>query len=90
MIGLRPDFVSITAYLNEMFSTATAAGIRVLTFTNPDLGRANPLATVVRERMHTLNRILREAALLHGVELIDFEQVPMASDPRLWGRTGCT
>ncbi|MGY4718842.1 GDSL-type esterase/lipase family protein [Naumannella cuiyingiana] len=85
VIGLRPDFGAIADDLNDMFARSRAAGIRVLTFTNPDLARANPLATVVRERLLALNRIVREAALLHDVSMIDFEYVAMASDPRLWG-----
>lgn len=85
VIGLRPDFDRIEADLALMFSSATARGIEVLTFTNPDLAKANPVAAVVRERLLTLNAIIRRLAREHGVHFIDFEHVPMASDPRLWG-----
>lgn len=85
VIGLRPDFDRIESDLAWMFSSATARGIEVLTFTNPDLARANPVAAVVRERLLTLNGIIRRLAREYGVLFIDFEHIPMASDPRLWG-----
>lgn len=85
VIGLRPDYDQIEADLALMFSAATARGIEVITFTNPDMVRANPVAAVVRERLLTLNAIVRRLAREYGVRFIDFEHVPMASDPRLWG-----
>lgn len=85
VISLRPDFEQIATDLEFMFTRARAKGITVITFTNPDISRANPLATVVRERLLILNAITRRLAREHGVLFVDFEHVPVASDPRLWG-----
>lgn len=85
VIALRPDFVQMEADLEVMFARARARGITVITFTNPDISRANPLATVVRDRLLALNAIVRRLAREHGVLFIDFEHIPVASDPRLWG-----
>ena len=84
VISLRPDFAQMTADLDVMFARARARDITVITFTNPDISRVNPLATVVRERMLTWNGIIRRLAREHGVLFVDFEHVPMASDPRLY------
>jgi lysophospholipase L1-like esterase len=85
VIALRPDFTQLETDLEVMFSRARAQGITVVTFTNPDISRANPLATVVRDRLESFNAIVRRLAREHGVLFIDFEHIPMASDPRLWG-----
>jgi hypothetical protein len=85
MLSLRPDFAQLEADLEVMFSRARARGITVATFTYPDISRANPLATVVRDRLLSFNAIVRRLAREHGVLFIDFEHISMASDPRLWG-----
>lgn len=85
ILGLRPHFQSMENQLDELFAAPRERGIRVLSFTMPDISRANPVATVVRDRILTLNQIIRRCALRHDVALIDFEHVPSASDPRLWG-----
>ncbi|MDO5681507.1 MAG: GDSL-type esterase/lipase family protein [Propionibacteriaceae bacterium] len=85
VISLRPDFDQMAADLDIMFARARARGITVISFTNPDISRANPLATVVRDRLLTLNGIVRRLAREHDVLFVDFEHVPVASDPRLWG-----
>ncbi|MDO5500679.1 MAG: GDSL-type esterase/lipase family protein [Propionibacteriaceae bacterium] len=84
VISLRPDFEQMAADFDIMFARARARGIHVITFTNPDISRANPLATVVRERLLTLNGIVRRLAREHDVAFVDFEHVPVASDPRLY------
>lgn len=84
VISLRPDFDQMAADLDIMFARARARGITVISFTNPDISQANPLATVVRDRLLTLNGVIRRLAREHGVLFVDFEHVPVASDPRLW------
>lgn len=85
LLGLRPNFAQIEQIYDEMFSAAMGQGITVITFTMPDISKANPVATVVRDRLAALNDIIRRQALKHDVACLDFEHVPSASDPRLWG-----
>lgn len=85
LLGLRPNFAQIEQFYFEMFSIAMAQGVEVITFTMPDISKANPVATVVRDRLSTLNEIIRRQALKHDVPCLDFEHVPSSSDPRLWG-----
>lgn len=85
ILGLRPHFGALEEQLDALFAAPRERGIPVLSFTMPDISRANPVATVVRDRIGTLNQIIRRCALRHDVALIDFEHVPSASDPRLWG-----
>lgn len=85
ILNLRPSFTAIEENLAAVLEAATSQGVRVVTFTNPDISRANPVATAVRDRIVTLNEIIRRTALHHDVPVIDFENVPAASDPRLWG-----
>ena len=85
LLGLRPNFTHIEQIYDEMFSAAVAQGIAVITFTMPDISKANPVATVVRDRLFTLNDIIRRQALRHDVACLDFQNVPSSSDPRLWG-----
>lgn len=84
VLSLRPDFDQIEADLEVMFARARARGITVITFTFPDISRANPLATVVRDRLRTLNAITRRLAWEHGVMFVDFEYIDVAGDPRVY------
>lgn len=84
MLGPRPDVASIAADYEGMFAETARRGITVVTFTMIDPAAINPFATLLRERMRQLNRIIRETAGRHGVGLVDFEQYPVAADPRLW------
>lgn len=85
ILGLRPDFAQMEEHLDAMFAAAVGRGIRVLSFTMPDISRANPVATIVRDRISTLNELIRRTCYRNDVPFVDFERIPTASDPRLWG-----
>lgn len=80
----RCDFDSIRADYVIIFGQARRQGAMVLTFTVPDLAAINPLGMTFRERVTKLNDIIRTEAERHGVVVMDFEQYPVAQDPRLW------
>ena len=80
----RCDFDSIRADYVIIFSLARREGADVLSFTVPDLAAINPLGITFRQRFTKLNDIIRTEAERHGVLAMDFEQYPVAHDPRLW------
>lgn len=84
VIGVRCDFGQMRDDLDEMFATAREQDVTVATFTMPDPAAINPLARSLRARMSRLNDEIRGAAEAYGVLLVDFEQFPIAADPRLW------
>ena len=59
-------------------------GSTVLTFTMPDPTGINPLGARMRPRAWLLNDVIREEAARAGVLVLDFQQYPIAKDPRLW------
>ncbi|MFH7813317.1 LptF/LptG family permease, partial [Acetobacter lovaniensis] len=80
---------------NSELVALRASGVSVWQFLLPPLGAAillgaikvaaiNPLGMTFRERVTKLNDIIRTEAERHGVVLMDFEQYPVAQDPRLW------
>ncbi len=80
----RCDFDSIRADYVIIFSLARRQGAMVLSFTVPDLAAINPLGVTFRQRVTKLNDIIRTEAKRHDVVVMDFEQYPVAQDPRLW------
>ena len=84
VIAPRCDFDSIRADYVIIFGQARRQGAMVLSFTVPDLAAINPLGVTFRERVTKLNDIIRTEAERHGVVVMDFEQYPVAQDPRLW------
>jgi lysophospholipase L1-like esterase len=80
----RCDFDSIRADYVIIFGQARRQGAMVLSFTVPDLSAINPLGMTFRDRVTKLNDIIRTEADRHGVVVMDFEQYPVAQDPRLW------
>ena len=80
----RCDFDSIRAEYVIMFSLARREAAIVLSFTVPDLSAINPLGVTFRQRVTRLNDIIRTEAERHDVVVMDFEQYPVAQDPRLW------
>ena len=84
VIAPRCDLVSIRADYVIIFSQARRQGITVLSFTVPDLASINPLGMTFRDRVIKLNDIIRTEAERHDVLVMDFEQYPVAQDPRLW------
>lgn len=84
ILGPRCDFALIRAETVIIFGEARRAGCTVATFTMPDPAAINPLAANLRERVRRLNSIIRGEAEHFGVLLVDFEEYPVAEDPRLW------
>lgn len=82
--AVRCDWEGIRADLATMFSAARQRDITVLTFTMPDPSRVNPFGGHLRPRAWRLNDVIREEAERVGVLVLDFEQYPVAEDPRLW------
>ena len=78
------DFDSIRADFVIVFGQARSQGATVLTFTVPDPTAINPLGRYWRDRAAKLNSIIRTEAERRGVLVMDFEQYPVANDPRLW------
>ena len=83
-IAARCDFDSIRADYVIVFGEARRQGATVLTFTMPDPTAINPLGAHLRERVWRLNAIIRSEAERRGVLVMDFEDYPVAEDPRLW------
>ncbi len=84
VIGARCDFESIRADYVIIFGEARRQGATVVTFTMPDPAAINPLGVHLRERVARLNSIIRSEAEPRGVVVMDFEEYPVAKDPRLW------
>ncbi|HLM21012.1 MAG TPA: SGNH/GDSL hydrolase family protein, partial [Propionibacteriaceae bacterium] len=80
----RCDLDSIRADYVIIFGEARRQGVTVLTFTVADLASINPLGMAFRDRVTKLNDLIRTEAERYGVVLMDFEQYPVAQDPRLW------
>jgi lysophospholipase L1-like esterase len=83
---IRPRFnaADVTAHLDAMFAALTAAGAHVVTVTFPDIGTIMPLARPLRPRLLDFNQRIRDAALRHGVTVIDTFPHPVFTDPRIW------
>ena len=81
---MRPgaSFAAVEQDIEVMVSSLTSTGCRVMscTFPLPATGVTRRLAPSLRE----LNHRIRAVAARHDVLLVDLEDVPMASDLRLW------
>jgi lysophospholipase L1-like esterase len=84
VISPRCDFDALRAEFVIVFGEARRIGSTVISFTMPDPAAINPLAANLRERVSRLNAIIRSEAERRGVLLVDFEDYPVAVDPRLW------
>jgi lysophospholipase L1-like esterase len=84
VIGPRCDFDAMRADFVIIFGEARRQGTTVVTFTMPDPAAINPLGAHLRERVSRMNQIIRSEAERRGVLVLDFEQFPVAEDPRLW------
>jgi lysophospholipase L1-like esterase len=78
------DFAGVRDDYAAMFSEARGQDICVLTFTVPDLSGFNPFGRRLRGKLSRLNDIIRFEAERYDVLVMDFEQYPVAQDPRLW------
>lgn len=98
-LALMPDLVTVVAGVNDavrpgtdldevgndleaMYRAFAAAGCTVMscTFPLPAIGLTRRAAP----RFAALNRLIRAVAERRGVLLVELEDVPVASDPRLW------
>jgi lysophospholipase L1-like esterase len=84
VISARCDFDALRAEFVIVFGEARRSGSTVVTFTMPDPAAINPLAANLRDRVSKLNAIIRSEAARRDVLLVDFEEYPVAVDPRLW------
>jgi lysophospholipase L1-like esterase len=84
LLSPRCDFYALRAEFVIVFGEARRIGSTVITFTMPDPAAINPLAANLRDRVSKLNAIIRSEAERRGVLLVDFEDYPVAVDPRLW------
>ena len=67
-----------------MQSACVAAGATVLTITMPDLSAVVPMARLMRDRLLTMNDLVRETCVRTGARCVDLAQHPVTSDMRLW------
>ena len=83
---IRPRFDQESAlyYMREMQLALRAAGATVLTTTFPDLSSFLPAARFLQSRLSGFNQALRSLAAETGVNLVDLDRLPEASDPDLW------
>ena len=72
------------ADLAAMYGEARAHDCTVLTFTLPDPTSINPFGKHLKDRMFRFNDIVRAEAERYDVLVMDFQNYPIAEDPRLW------
>ena len=77
-------FSAIQSDLGAMFAAGRALGATVLTFTVPDPAVVNPLVRRMQGPILSLNAMIRTEAERHGVLVIDFATMPLATDRRLY------
>lgn len=83
---LRPscDPVEVVGKLDVMYRAAAATGATVLTITQPDPVEVLRMARPIRRRLFAYNEAIRASAARHGVLLVDFERIPVATHPLFW------
>ena len=84
LIAPGSDLEAMRADLAAMYGEARAHDCTVLTFTLPDPTSINPLGKRLRDRMFRFNDLVRAEAERYGVLVMDFQNYPIAEDPRLW------
>lgn len=67
-----------------MQAACVAAGATVLTITMPDLSSVVPVARLMRDRLLSLNELVRESSARTGARCVDLARHPVTSDMRLW------
>ena len=80
----RFDVREFAADVLRIHEALRGAGATVLTFTLPDLTPLLPIARAISPRIRAMNDVVREACAETGVRLLDFAELPLATDPRLW------
>ena len=84
LIGVGWDLDEMRADLAAMYGEARAHDCTVLTFTLPDPTSINPFGKHLKDRMFRFNDIVRAEAERYDVLVMDFQNYPIAEDPRLW------
>ncbi|HXS81816.1 MAG TPA: SGNH/GDSL hydrolase family protein, partial [Methylomirabilota bacterium] len=80
----RFDVREFAADVLRIHEALRGAGATVLTFTLPDLTPLLPIARAISPRIRAMNDVVRGACAKSGVRLLDFAELPLATDPRLW------
>jgi hypothetical protein len=70
--------------LEDMYVALRGIGATVIGCTFPDPGASFSIARHLTPRVRALNAAIRDAAVRHGVVLVDFEAYPAVNDPRWW------
>ena len=83
---LRPrcDPADVVEGLDEMYRAAAATGATVLTITQPNPVAVLRMARPIQRRLFAYNEAIRASAARHGVLLVDFERIPIATHPLFW------
>jgi lysophospholipase L1-like esterase len=83
---LRPhcDPVEVVGQLDRMYRAAAATGATVLTITQPAPVAVLRMARPIQRRLMAYNEAIRDSAARHGVLLVDFERIPIATHPLFW------
>jgi lysophospholipase L1-like esterase len=84
VLASRFDVREFSGDVSTLQRSLRAAGATVLTFTLPDLTPLMPLARALAPRIHAMNDAVRQACVETGTRLIDFAELPLATDARLW------
>jgi lysophospholipase L1-like esterase len=84
VLGRRFDVREFAADVLRIHRALRGVGATVLTFTLPDLTPLLPVARSIAPRIRAMNDAVRVACSETGVRLLDFAELPLATDPRLW------
>ncbi|HEY3287402.1 MAG TPA: SGNH/GDSL hydrolase family protein [Gemmatimonadaceae bacterium] len=80
----RCDVKAVARETERMLAAFADAGATVLTITMPDLSEVAPVARLVRDRLLSLNELVREICARTGATCVDLAREPVTSDLRLW------
>ena len=80
----RFDVREFSQDVTRLHEALRGVGATVLTFTLPDLTPLLPLARTIAPRIRAMNDAVRGSCAKTGVRLLDFAELPLATDPRLW------
>lgn len=83
---IRPgfDLAETVSHMDAMQSALRRTGATVLTITYPDPQGLAPIGRLLRDKTFRFNEALREVADRNGVLLLDLEENPVTTDPRIW------
>lgn len=84
LLRRQVDLDQVAATMEQMQTRLIAGGATVLTMTLPDLSSSIGVARLVRGRVRTYNRLMREIAGRTGAVMVDMAAEPLAAHPSLW------